>query len=183
MLFRSIWETNFIADARTFKLHEWKERGGSGTNVCLEIADGVMAAHISEFPLGTYKKAHRHGPGFNVIIIKGKGFSLFWKEGQPIKRYDWQEGSVFVPPEMWFHQHFNTGTTPARYLPLRFGGFKYSLGKGFGDFSNVAKDVKEGGDQIEYYDQDPSVRKMFEEELAKSDTQSRMDPDLYKKKQ
>lgn len=174
-----IWETNFIADARIFKLEEWKERGASGTNVMLEMAGGTMAAHISEFPIGTYKKAHRHGPGFNVIIIKGKGFSLFWKEGEPIKRYDWQDGSVFVPPEMVFHQHFNTGATPARYLPPRFGGIKYSMGEGFGDISKVDKDVKQGGNQIEYYDQDPSIRKMFEEELAKSGTYSRMNPDLY----
>lgn len=177
-----IWETNFVSDCRSFNLQEWRERGGSGTNVMLEMADGVMAAHISEFPIGTYKKAHRHGPGFNVIIIKGKGFSLFWREGEAIKRYDWQEASVFVPPEMWFHQHFNTGATPARYLPLRFGGIKYSMGEGFGDVTKVDKDVKSGGNQIEYWDEDPSIRKMFEEELAKSGTQSRMNPDLYKKK-
>jgi quercetin dioxygenase-like cupin family protein len=177
-----IWETNFVADARTFKLEEWKERGGGGTNVMLEMANGSMAAHISEFPVGTYKKAHRHGPGFNVIIIKGKGFSLFWREGEPIKRYDWQEGSVFTPPPMMWHQHFNTGATPARYLPPRLGGIKYSLGEQFGDVSKVDKDVKAGGNQIEYYDEDPSIRKMFEEELAKSGTQSRMSPELYKKK-
>lgn len=177
-----IWETNFIADARSFGLQEWKERGGGGKNVMIEMADGVMAAHISEFSIGTYKKAHRHGPGFNVLIIRGKGFSLFWREGEPIKRYDWQEGSVFVPPEMWWHQHFNTGAIPARYLPLRLGGIKYSLGKGFGDISKVDKDAKEGGNQIEYWDEDPSIRRMFEEELKKSGIESRMDPALYKKK-
>ena len=88
----------------------------------LEMANGSMAAHISEFPIGTYKKAHRHGPGFNVIIIKGKGFSLFWREGEEPKRYDWQDGSVFTPPAMMWHQHFNTGATGARYLPPRLAG-------------------------------------------------------------
>jgi len=177
-----IWDTNFIADAGSFKLEEWKERGGGGSNVMLEMANGSMAAHISEFPVGTYKKAHRHGPGFNVIIIKGQGFSLFWNEGEPIKRYDWHDGSVFTPPAMMFHQHFNTGATRARYLPPRLGSMKYSLGAGFGDISKVDKDVKAGGNQIEYSDEDPTIRKMFEEELAKSGTQTRMDPDLYKKK-
>ncbi len=177
-----IWETNFIADCKTFNLQEWKERGGGGTNVMIEMANGVMAAHISEFPIGTYKKAHRHGPGFNVIIIGGKGFSLFWWEGEEPKRYDWHDGSVFVPEEMMFHQHFNTGATPARYLPLRFGGIKYSMGAGFGDVTKVDKDVKAGGNQIEYHDEAPWIRKMFEEELAKSGTQSRMNPDFYKKK-
>ncbi len=177
-----IWETNFISDARSFKLQEWKERGAAGKNVMLELADGVMAAHISEFPVGTYKKAHRHGPGFNVIIIGGRGFSLLWQEGKTIKRCDWKDGSVFVPPEMWFHQHFNTSSTPARYLPLRFGAIKHSMGPGmFGDISKVDKDVKAGGDQIEYCDQDPSIRRMFEEELAKSGIKSQMDPEVYKK--
>jgi hypothetical protein len=176
-----IWDTNFIADARNFKLEEWKERGGGGTNVMLEMASGSMAAHISEFPVGTYKKAHRHGPGFNVIIIKGKGFSLFWREGESIKRYDWQDGSVFTPPPMMWHQHFNTGATPARYLPPRLGSIKFSLGEQFGDVSKVDKDVKAGGNQIEYFDESPSIRKMFEEELAKSGTHSRMNPDFYTK--
>lgn len=177
-----IWETNFVSDARNFNLQEWNERGAAGKNVMLEMADGVMAAHISEFPVGTYKKAHRHGPGFNVTIIKGKGYTLLWQEGEAPKKCDWQDGSVFVPPEMWFHQHFNTGAEPARYLPLRFGSIKHSLGPGFGDISKVDKDVKAGGDQFEYYDQDPSIRKMFEDELAKSGTKSRMDPEVYKKK-
>jgi gentisate 1,2-dioxygenase len=176
-----VWDTNFIADARNFKLEEWKERGAAGKNVMLEMANGSMAAHISEFPIGTYKKAHRHGPGFNVIIIKGHGFSLFWRAGEQPKRYDWQDGSVFTPPAMMWHQHFNTGASPARYLPPRLGGIKYSLGEGFGDVTKVDKDVKAGGNQIEYYDEDPNIRKMFEEELGKSGTYSRMNPDFYKR--
>ena len=147
-----IWDTNFIADARNFKLEEWKERGGGGTNVMLEMANGSMAAHISEFPIGTYKKAHRHGPGFNVIIIKERLLSLLERGDSP-KRYDWQDAGL-TPPPMMFHQHFNTGATPARYLPPRLGGIKYSLGEQFGDVTKVDKDVKAGGNQIEYSDED-----------------------------
>jgi hypothetical protein len=36
--------------------------------------------------------------------------------------------------------------------------------------------IKEGGDQIEYEDEDPAVRKLFEDELAKEGITSRMPP-------
>ena len=106
---------------------------------------------------------------------------MFWREGEQPKRYDWQDGSVFTPPAMMWHQHFNTGATGARYLPPRLGGITYSLGEGFGDITKVDKDVKAGGNQIEYYDEAPWIRKMFEEELGRSRTSTRMNPDFYKR--
>jgi hypothetical protein len=93
-----------------------------------------------------------------------------WPEGSPKQRFDWQEGSIIVPPDMWFHQHFNTGKEEARYLALRWRGQKHMMMKA----SRVDKSVKEGGAQIEYEDEDPMVRKMFEEALAKEGVESKM---------
>lgn len=166
-------ETNFIRDVRSFELIERKERGAGGKMTLLEMGNNVMSAHISQFPVGTYKKAHRHGAGAHVIILKGEGFSLTWPEGREIKRYDWRAGSLLVPPERWFHQHFNVGGEPARYLALKpFSSRKFpGLRKQWG----TSESVKLGGDQIEYEDEEPRIRKMFEEELAKRGVKSGMD--------
>jgi oxalate decarboxylase/phosphoglucose isomerase-like protein (cupin superfamily) len=169
-----IWDTNFVADVRALALTEWAERGGGNSSVAIELSQNSLAAHISQFAVGSYKKAHRHGPGAHVIIIGGQGYSLMWPEGEPVRRFDWQDGSVVVPPESWFHQHFNTGTTPARYLALRWGSQKYPrpwTKKNYG----VDESVKAGGDQIEYQDEDPQIRRMFEEDLAKNGAVSRME--------
>ena len=88
-----------------------------------------------------------------------------WPEGSPIERFDWEEGSIVVPPDNWFHQHFNTGNTAARYLALRWGSKKYrGVRKAYG----VDEDVKKGGSQIEYHDEDPRIHRDFEAALEKS---------------
>jgi oxalate decarboxylase/phosphoglucose isomerase-like protein (cupin superfamily) len=165
-------DTNFIRDVRSYELPERRERGAGGKMLMIEMANNVMSAHISQFPVGTYKKAHRHGAGAHVIILKGEGFSAVWREGEDIKRYNWRAGSLMVPPERWFHQHFNVGGEPARYLALKpFSSRKFpGLRKQWG----TSESVKLGGDQIEYEDEDQRIRKMFEEELAKRGVQNQM---------
>jgi hypothetical protein len=170
---RTIWDTNFIPDVRGLTLHAWEARGAGGSNIMIELSQNSMGAHISQFPVGTYKKAHRHGPGAHVIIIGGQGYSLMWPEGTEPKRFNWRDGSIVVPPELWFHQHFNTGAEPARYLALRAGGRKFTRPWGAKAFG-VDESVKAGGDQIEYEDEDPKTRKMFEQELAKQGVVSGM---------
>ncbi len=166
-----IWEANFIPDVRTFQLLEWKERGAGGSNIMFELANNTLIAHISQFPVGTYKKAHRHGPGANVIILSGRGYSLLWPDGQPWTKVDWHEASVFVPPDFWWHAHFNAGATPARYLAIRWGSVKHKLDD---KHDGIDTDRAKGGNQIEYEDEDPAARALFEAELARVGVQSRM---------
>ena len=82
-------------------------------------------------------------------------------------------GSVYALPQETFHQHFNIGADPARYLALRAGGRKFVRPWG-AKMYGVDESVAAGGDQIEYQDEDPKIRRMFEQELAKRGVVSRM---------
>jgi hypothetical protein len=122
--------------------------------------------------VGTYKKAHAHGPGAHVIVLSGEGFSLMWPEGEEPQRYDWKEGTMIVPPNLWFHQHFNTGTTPARYLAFKAEGVAIRNAQGVPK-AWISKRL--GGDQIDYADERPEIRKWFTDALAKHGLKSNMD--------
>ncbi|MSO46230.1 MAG: cupin domain-containing protein [Acidobacteria bacterium] len=165
-------DTNFVADAPNLPLISVKERGAGGGHIRFSMAKGHMNSHISQFPIGTYKKAHAHGPGAHVIIMSGEGYTLMWVEGEEPNRYDWKEGSMIVPPNLWFHQHFNTSTVPARYLAFKAEGVAIRNAQGVPK-SWISR--REGGDQIDYADESPRIRAWFTEALAKRGLQSKMD--------
>jgi len=165
---RRIWESNFVANAPDMALYGWKERGAGGINAMLEMANNNMKSHISEFPVGTYKKAHRHGPGAHLVLLSGTGgFSLVWtkEDRSDMIKCDWQEGSmVTVPSDNCYHQHFNTGTNRARYLALRAGDQGMNSPRGGGG-DGADKSIKEGGWQIEYADEEQEIHEIFEKDL------------------
>jgi oxalate decarboxylase/phosphoglucose isomerase-like protein (cupin superfamily) len=164
--------TNFVADAVNLPLIAAGERGAGGGHIRFNLARGSLPAHISQFPVGTYKKAHAHGPGAHVILLSGEGYSLMWPEGDEPRRYEWQVGTMIVPPNMWMHQHFNTGPTPARYLAFKYEGVALRNAQGVPK-AWISRRV--GGDQIDYADEKPLVRRLFVEALATRGLEPRMD--------
>ena len=177
---RHQWETNFVPDLTTFALPEWEARGAGGRNITFALADSPMHCHISEFASGTYKKGHRHGAGAHIVLVSGHGYSLLWQEGQdPLNtvRVDWKVGTLFAPPEgPTYHQHFNTSTESARYFVRSgAGGGRYPLTQARIDgYKAMDLSVKEGGNQIEYGDENPGILPLFEAEMAKHGGKSTM---------
>ncbi len=165
-------KTNFVANAIDLPLVSAKERGAGGGHIRFAMAKGSMNSHISQFPTATYKKGHRHGPGAHVIILSGQGFSLMWPEGEEPRRYDWQPGTLIVPPNMWFHQHFNTGGAPARYLAFKHEAVSIRNAQGV---PKAWISQRIGGDQIDYADESPLVRETFAKALAENGLEPAMD--------
>lgn len=164
------WRGNFFTDLAAWDgLVPHRQRGGGGHVVDIEFPNSVMGGHMSVFPNGTYKKGHRHGPGVVIIIPAGEGFSVMWPEGEEQVVVPWHEASMFVPPNRWFHQHFNVSTTPARYLAL--SPLKQTR-PGNEDF--VPRE-----DQIEYTQEAPWIREMFTKEVEKRGGKNLMPAGCY----
>jgi oxalate decarboxylase/phosphoglucose isomerase-like protein (cupin superfamily) len=176
-------ESGLVPDIKEVNLYESKGRGISNRSVEMCLSNNTMQTHLSQFDVGTYKRAHRHGPGSHVLSLEGVGYTLFWtenpkySEGRQHIRADWKDGTLFVPPDRWFHQHFNTGQDAAMYMATEWIGAKYlskALGGGGRTHRLNTVSTHDGGNMVDYPDEDPAVRALFEEELKKHGVPSRM---------
>ena len=166
----NLWYGNFFPDMRAWdQLEAFRGRGAGGHRVSIQFPDSPIWSHMSVFPSKTYKKAHRHGPGVVIIMPAGEGFSFMWEEGAEKVYIPWHEASVFVPPSRWFHQHFNVGDADGRYLALHA---PRSVGRG-------SARTEDPENQIEYTEEDPTVRATFQAELAKRGLASVMPEEAY----
>jgi quercetin dioxygenase-like cupin family protein len=178
-----ISDTGFIPDINAVRLQEAKSRGAKNKGMEIVFSDNTMQTHISEFETGSYKRAHRHGPGSHVMILGGVGYTLMWTDNPQYSkaskhmRVDWTEGTLLVPPDRWFHQHFNGGGDSAKYMATTWIGGKY-FAKGMGGGGRTHRlntiSTNQGGNMVDYPDEDPMVRSMFEEELKKHGVKSQM---------
>ena len=161
------WVGNFFPDMRAWdKLVPFWGRGAGGTTVFVDFPGSPLTAHMSVFPPKSYKKGHRHGPGFVLVIPVGEGYSIMWPEGGEKVVIPWHEATCFVPPFRWFHQHFNVSESPDRYLAIHPPRGLAGAGEG-------------QANQIEYNLEDPFIRNTFEAGLAKRGLQSVMPEECY----
>lgn len=167
---RTEWFGNFFPD-----LTVWDQLSAYGGPGRLAYSGGIVFPNSSHrpglmvLPSRRYRAAHRHGPGVTIIgIQEANGFVVMWPpNGGDYIVAPWQEGAVFVPPNMWYHQHINSGGVENRQLRI------------FPPRPIMNYTFIDPKQQIPFVEEDPWVRQKFEEELAKNGLTSLMPEEAY----
>lgn len=169
------WDSNFIPDI--LKLEEIENAGyaplGALKALMFPFSRSGFYGHLGQLSSHTYKCAHRHTPGANILIVAGEGYSLMWKPGMDDKiKIPWKPGTIFTPPARWWHQHFNVTSGPNIQFVVH--------GPRFGSLSNTTLfDAHHPSNIIGYSEEDSEVRQHFEEELTERGLQSEMPEAAY----
>ena len=178
----TVWETNFIANAHTFALAGRADDSDGSKAVRYQMNRHWPNGHLIERAGGGhYGPAHRHPPGAILIGLDGHpaGFALVWphtatsrpfengNEDQ-VHRLAWGYRSVYTPANDWYHQHFSTSKEATRQIAVHSGTDRRPL-INFGEFEEIMTSVyeRDGGLQIAPGDEDPHIRELFEEDLAR----------------
>jgi mannose-6-phosphate isomerase-like protein (cupin superfamily) len=171
---KAVWEANLVPDLVQFDKLKPRAYRGAGTNIGFKMPNTSIWAHAAEFPRGTYKKAHhRVGPASVYTILSGEGYSLMWHEDwDQMGKIDWSPGTIISYPHNALHQHFNTGTEPARYMAWHAPTWGAT---GEMDMYSSSSDMN----QIEYHEEDPVVREYYAEQLEEVGRDLRMPQECY----
>lgn len=191
------WRSNFLPNVWEAMVDAREEKGAGVAITSFSMAGNALGGHMAEWPVGRYHKAHYHGGGAVLFILRSHGYTLMWPRelgihpyqdgyGDRLVKVPWREGSVFSPGTAWFHQHFNTGPLQAKQLALRWGSTDHTVGfhsvltrheKDYGGYVSV----RDGGTMIEYEDEDPQIRKDYDEALRRAAVPCTMPQIQYRK--
>jgi quercetin dioxygenase-like cupin family protein len=71
----------------------------------------TVSTLVAEIPPGGRSGAHRHLYEEIEYVLSGQGYSVIED-----RKYEWKEGDALSIPMFGWHQHFNSGSKPARFL-------------------------------------------------------------------
>ena len=169
-LVRNVWTTRLFNAGQGYK----------DIDRHFNMSESSIGSHVEQFPVGTYERAHYHNAGATIVLLTGTGYSLLWPssvsdtpwkdgKGDQVHRTNWESGVLFVPPTNWYHQHFNNGKEPARFIRLGSppGTESHPIG---------AEGLKSGNTQLSFKDEDPYVRELLAQEMAAQGGEIAMPP-------
>lgn len=148
------------------------------------IADSGTGGFVAQYPSGRYSKGHYHSSGAVLVCLRGRGYTFSWQTS--LGPTPWRDGHgaqvnmvEYVPGGLvaaapgggnWFHQHFGIAPDPLRVANF-WGGpnGRWSVPDEGGEGDEVKAGnifgIREGGHTILYHEEDPYIRKYYEERL------------------
>ena len=166
------WSGNFFPDMK-----EWRDltplfgRGGGGRTVYIVYPKSKMTCHMSVFPSGSYKKGspsrprrhHRHPRRRGLLrhVGRGQGRRSLCRGMKAASSFHRTSGFTSISAPVSSRRATWPSTRP-------------------GSSAAQAETIEDRArDQIEYPDEEPMIRELFQEELAKKGLASKMPEDAY----
>lgn len=108
-----------VENVYTHPLKPWARTGGKAVQIQLNGTGELNAAYIQEIAPKGQLTPQRHIYEELVFVLKGRGSTSVWYDGQRKNSFEWQAGSLFSIPLNAWYQHFNgSGSEPARYIAV-----------------------------------------------------------------
>ena len=111
-----LYEGSALEDLAGLDLGDWERRGGKAAYTRLGDQE-FYNLQIVEIPPGSQLKPERHMYDSIMYVMKGRGATTVWQEGEPRATVEWEEGALLAIPLNAWHQEFNSsGDEPCRVL-------------------------------------------------------------------
>jgi quercetin dioxygenase-like cupin family protein len=111
-----LYEGSALEDLASLELADWERRGGKAAYTRLGDQE-FYNLQIVEIPPGGELRPERHMYDSVMYVMKGRGATMIWQEGEPRTTVEWEEGALLAIPLNAWHQEFNSsGSEPCRML-------------------------------------------------------------------
>ena len=113
---------------------EMQDRGQNMLGITINPEGDMAGNSLLEMEVREFTTAnatspqHRHLWETFYYILKGNGYSSLQKEGGPERKFDWNEGDLFVVEANEYHNHRPRGSPGGRFLQIKASGYFRRVG-------------------------------------------------------
>ncbi|MDP2729019.1 MAG: cupin domain-containing protein [Dehalococcoidales bacterium] len=102
-----------IEDVNELPRKPWGRMGGLGTFIEMEgTKQARKGLYVVEIPAGGSLEPEKHLYEELLYVMRGRGLTEVWQEGQPKRTFEWGKGALFAIPLNTSHRLVNGGREP-----------------------------------------------------------------------